>query len=88
MKRKRNWFGLSFGLSLFALLTAAGCVVVDYQGRKLSFGDDRPPLEVEELPEGRAQLAVRLFGVDTQVDFTQGDKVVDLLLDFLCLPHS
>ena len=88
MKRKRHRFGLSFGLSLFALLTAAGCVVVDYQGRKLSFGDDRPPLEVEELPGGRAQLAVRLFGVDTQVDFTQGDKVVDLLLDFLCLPHS
>ena len=88
MKRKRTWFGRSFGLSLFALLTAAGCVVVDYQGRKLSFGDDRPPLEVEELPGGRAQLAVRLFGVDTQVDFTQGDKVVDLLLDFLCLPHS
>ena len=45
-------------------------------------------LLVEELPGGRAQLAVRLFGVDTQVDFTQGDKVVDLLLDFLCLPHS
>ena len=54
----------------------------------MSFGDDRPPLEVEELPGDRAQLAVRLFGVDTQVDFTQGDKVVDLLLDFLCLPHS
>lgn len=86
-RSKFHTFSLALGLSLFVLMTLAGCVIVDYQGRKLSFGEDQPPLQVEHLPGDRAQLNIDLFGVDTSVDFTQADRVLTFLWDFLCLPR-
>ena len=35
---KRRAFFLALGISLFLFITAVGFVVVDYQGRRLSFG--------------------------------------------------
>lgn len=88
MKHSRvGAFGLSLGISLFVLLTGVGCVVVDYQGRKMSFGDTQPPLQVEELPGGKAELEVKLFGWEDSVDFTFADKAYHFLWEFLCLPH-
>ena len=89
MKRKnKRVFALSLGLSLFVFLTLAGCVVVDTQGRRLSFGDDQPPFQVEHLPNDQARLDVKLFGTDTSSDFTQADRVLNMVRDFFCLPQS
>ena len=41
---KRRAFFLALGISLFLFITAVGFVVVDYQGRRLSFGESQPPL--------------------------------------------
>ena len=88
MKRSgRRAFGLSLGISLFVFLTAAGCVAVDYQGRKMTFGDSRPPLEVVRLPGGQARLEARLFGAQGSWDVTGLDRALGFVCDFLCLPH-
>lgn len=87
-QKKYRPFALALGLSLFVFLTVAGCVVVDAQGRRLSFGDTQPPFQVEHLPGDRAQLEVKLFGAETSFDFTQADRILDIVRDFFCLPHS
>lgn len=87
MKRKsRRIFGLTLALSLFVFLTVAGCVAVDAEGRRLSFGDDQPPFQVERSPEGEARLEVKLFGVEETFPFTMGDKILTTVREFFCLP--
>ena len=51
---KRDWraFWMGFGVSIFVFLTGAGLLMVDYEGRKLSFGDDAPIARVERGPDG------------------------------------
>lgn len=85
-RRSRRIFGLALGLSLFVFLTAAGCVAVDVEGRKMSFGDDQPPFQVERLADGQARLEVKLFGVEESLPFTQGDRILTLVREFFCLP--
>ena len=53
---RKHTFALSLALSLFVFLTLAGCAIVDAQGRRLSFGDEQPPFQVEQLPNGKACL--------------------------------
>lgn len=87
-EKRRRIFALSLGASLSVLLTVAGCVIVDYQGRRMSFGEDDPPLQVERLPGGRSQLEVDVTGVKAEMDFTGPAHVLDLLRDFFCLPQN
>ena len=61
---KRRAFFLALGISLFLFITAVGFVVVDYQGRRLSFGESQPPLWLRRLPGGRYTLEVDLLGVE------------------------
>ena len=81
---KRRAFFLALGISLFLFITAVGFVVVDYQGRRLSFGESQPPLWLR----GRYTLEVDLLGVEASLDATALGRARDFLLDFLCLPHS
>lgn len=85
---KRRAFFLALGISLFLFITAVGFVVVDYQGRRLSFGESHPPLWLRRLPGGRYTLEVDLLGVEASLDATGLGRAWDFLLDFLCLPHS
>ena len=85
---KRRAFFLALGISLFLFITAVGFVVVDYQGRRLSFGESQPPLWLRRLPGGRYTLEVDLLGVEASLDATGLGRARDFLLDFLCLPHS
>ncbi len=87
-KEGRRAFWLSLGISLFLLMAAAGFVAVDYQGRRLSFGDSDLPLQTMDMPEGRTELKIKLFGVEKEVDITEIDKFWKLFLDFSCIPHS
>lgn len=83
----KRTFLISLGTALFLLLTAAGFITVDYQGRRLSFGDDALPLEVVDKPGGGKELDVRLMGLETQVDVTVLSDFFDFLCDFGCIPH-
>ncbi|MFR8126338.1 MAG: hypothetical protein ACLU8J_05335 [Acutalibacter sp.] len=69
---KRRAFFLALGISLFLFITAVGFVVVDYQGRRLSFGESQPPLWLRRLPGGRYTLEVDLLGVEASLDLRPG----------------
>ncbi|WP_322169517.1 hypothetical protein [Acutalibacter caecimuris] len=87
MKRDRRafWFGL--GLGLFVFLTGAGVLMVDYQGRKLSFGDSTP---VARLDRGgtRTTLTVKAFGGERSWDVTGAGEMWKTVRAFLCLPEE
>lgn len=91
MKRKdksaRRVFWWSLSVSLFLFLTAAGFITVDYQGRRVSFGDDVPPFRLVDKPGGEKDLEIRLFGGQGRVDVTNLDNFWDILRDFACIPH-
>lgn len=79
------WFGL--GMGMFVFLTGAGFLAVDYQGRKLSFGDDTPLAKVDRLST-RTELTVKAFGREGCWDVTRLDEVWRFLCDFSCIPHT
>ena len=79
------WFGL--GIGLFIFLTGAGLLTVDYQGRKMSFGDTAPLAQLERFSE-RTELTVKAFGREESWDITPLDKLWGFLCDFSCLPHD
>ena len=78
----------TFALSLFVFLTLAGCAIVDAQGRRLSFGDEQPPFQVEQLSNGKACLRVKLFGLNASWDVTSASRAWDAICDFCCIPHK
>ena len=87
-KRKRKQpFYFSLGFSLFLLLTAAGLLTVDYQGRRLSFGDSDLPFQTTALPNGRTALQIKVLGAEGEIDITELEKIYHFLLDFSCIPH-
>ena len=85
MKEEKRCFWLGLGLGLFILLTTAGLFTVDYQGRKLSFGDSTPLAQVERSAS-RAQLTVKALGQKRTWDVTALDKAWRFILDFSCMP--
>lgn len=86
-KEPKKSFLMAFTITLCVLILTAGMIAVDYQGRKLSFGDDTPPFSVHR-EEDRTELAIRLFGVNQELDITKIDEFWRFLCDFGCLPHS
>lgn len=86
--RNRRPFWMALGITLFLLILVCGLVLVDYEGRKMSFGDNQPPLQVIHLPEDRAQLSVKTLGWEGSWDITTLDRAFDFICDFCCLPHA
>ncbi len=84
-ERRAFWFGL--GIGLFVFITAAGLLVVDYQGRKLSFGDGTPPISLDRQSDP-PRLRVKAFGVEESWDASKIKEAMDFLCDFGCLPHK
>ena len=85
---RKHTFALSLALSLFVFLTLAGCAIVDAQGRRLSFGDEQPPFQVEQLSNGKACLQVKLFGLNASWDVTSASRAWEAICDFCCIPHK
>lgn len=87
-KAKKDFqvFWLSLAFSLFVFITAGGFLVVDYQGRKLSFGDSTPPLALDTTVTP-PQLRVKALGLDSTYDATKIKEALDFLTDFSCLPR-
>ena len=86
-RKKSQTFLFSLGISLFLFLTAAGLLTVDYQGRRLSFGDDDLPFQKTALPNGGTALQIKLLGAEEQFDITPLENFYKFLLDFSCIPH-
>lgn len=85
-RQERRVFWFSFSISFFVFLTALGFLVVDYQGRKLSFGDSAPPIALDRQSDP-PRLRVKAFGIEEDFDATPLHKALDFLCDFGCLPH-
>lgn len=92
MKKKRQKAGrtflLSFTAALCLLILVLGALTVDYQGRRMSFGDDTPPFQVIGRENGNADLSMKLFGKEARVDFTFFNNLWNFLCDFSCIPHN
>ncbi len=89
-KNKSAWrvFFFSFCWALCFLILTLGMIAVDYQGRKLSFGDDTPPFRVLRQENGESVLEIKLFGGEKQMNFTFFDKIWSFICDFGCIPHN
>lgn len=87
MRRKWRPFWLGFGFGMFVFITGAGLLAVDYQGRKLSFGDDTPIMQVDRT-EYRTELTVKAFGHRDTWDVTGLDRAWEFVCDFGCIPHK
>ncbi|HIY26345.1 MAG TPA: hypothetical protein H9838_04125 [Candidatus Acutalibacter pullistercoris] len=86
-KRDTRPFWMAWGVSLAALLLVCGALTVDYQGRRLSFGDGTPPVQLRRQGDGATLLEVKAFGQEASFDVTWWDKAVGFLCDFACLPR-
>lgn len=86
-RTERRVFLCSLGVTLCILILVIGLVTVDYQGRRLSFGDTAPPLEKAVSPDGGTRLFMRAFGLEGSLDITWFEKFWNFFLDFSCIPH-
>lgn len=86
---KSDWraFGLGLGIGLFVFLTGFGLLAVDYQGRKMSFGDSTP-LAGLRYQDGAALLTVKAFGLERTWDVTGLERAWQFFCDFNCIPHA
>ena len=86
-RAERRVFLCSLGVTLCVLILLFGLIAVDYQGRRLSFGDTELPLEKAVTADGKTQLTVRAFGLQGSFDITELEKFWNFFLDFSCIPH-
>lgn len=86
-RAERRVFLCSLGVTLCVLILVFGLITVDYQGRRLSFGDADLPLEKAVAADGKTRLTVRAFGLQGSFDITELEKFWHFFLDFSCIPH-
>ena len=86
---KKDWraLGIGLGLGLFVFLLGAGLLAVDYQGRKLSFGDSTPLAQVDRHG-GATELTVKAFGHEKAWDMTELSRIWEMICEFSCIPHK
>ena len=81
-------FLLSFFSTLLIVMLIFGLFTVDAQGRRLSFNDTSPALEVLYFEDETAQLQINAFSLDKRLDVTTIVKAWHFVADFFCLPHA
>lgn len=81
-------FLLSFFSTLVIVVFIIGILVVDAEGRKLSFNDTSPAFEIIYNTDGTAEMQINAFSLDRRVDVTGPVKVWHFIADFLCIPHK
>lgn len=81
-------FLISFLCTALALLFLIGILVVDAEGRRLSFNDTSPALERVYNADGTADMQVNAFRLDRQFDVTGLVRVWHFIADFFCIPHG
>lgn len=75
-------FLISFLCTALALLFLVGILVVDAEGRRLSFNDTSPALELVYNADGTADMQVNAFRLDRQIDVTGLVRVWHFIADF------
>jgi len=87
-KKDKKSFAMAFSITFCMLLLCIGLLLVDYQGRKLSFGDDSPVFQVTEYSDGTSNLLVNAFGEIKEYEITKLREIYNKILDFCCIPHN
>ena len=81
-------FLASFFATVLVILLLFGLFAVDKEGRRLSFNDTSPALEITYYADRTARLQINAFSLDRQVDVTALVKVWHFIADFFCIPHA
>lgn len=81
-------FLMSFFCTVLVLLFVFGMLMVDAEGRRLSFNDNAPPAEMLYQADGKAFLKINAFELDARIPVTGAVKVWRFLEKFFCLPQS
>lgn len=80
-------FILSFVCTALALLLLIGILAVDAEGRRLSFNDTSPAVEIVYNADGTADMQINAFSLDRRVRVTGLVKTWHFIADFFCIPH-
>lgn len=80
-------FVISFVSTALVLLLLIGVLVVDAEGRRLSFNDTSPAVEILYNADGTAELQINAFSLDCRVGVTGVVKAWHFVADFFCIPH-
>lgn len=81
-------FLMSFFCTALALLLVAGLLMVDTEGRRLSFNDNAPPAEILYKTDGKAFLQINAFELNARIPVTGAMKVWRFFEKFFCLPQG
>ena len=81
-------FLMSFFCTVLVLLFVFGMLMVDAEGRRLSFNDNAPPAEMLYQADGKAFLKINAFELDARIPVTGAVKVWRFFEKFFCLPQS
>lgn len=87
-KKDKKSFALAFTVTFCTLLLCIGIFLVDFHGRKLSFGDDSPIFRVADYADGSSNLQVNAFGEVKEYEITKLKEIYEKILDFCCIPHN
>ena len=63
-------FLMSFFCTVLVLLFVFGMLMVDAEGRRLSFNDNAPPAEMLYQADGKAFLKINAFELDARIPVT------------------
>ena len=74
--------------AVLVLLFVFGMLMVDAEGRRLSFNDNAPPAEMLYQADGKAFLKINAFELDARIPVTGAVKVWRFFEKFFCLPQS
>ena len=74
--------------TVLVLLFVFGMLMVDAEGRRLSFNDNAPPAEMLYQADGKAFLKINAFELDARIPVTGAVKVWRFFEKFFCLPQS
>lgn len=80
-------FMVSFVSTVLVLLLFIGMLAVDAEGRRLSFNDTSPAVEVVYNADGTARMQINAFSIDRSVNVTGLVKAWHFVADFFCIPH-
>ena len=77
-------FLMSFFCTVLVLLFVFGMLMVDAEGRRLSFNDNAPPAEMLYQADGKAFLKINAFELDARIPVTGAVKVWRFFEKFFC----
>ena len=81
-------FLLSFFGTAVILLLIIGLLLVDAEGRRLSFNDTSPAFEIIYNMDGTADMQINAFSLDKRINVTGFVKTWHFIADFFCIPHK